>query len=365
MKTDSSDAHLGPPPARGGYSVVKLADYWYVACESSELGRTLITRTILGIPLVLFRDETGKASTFLDRCPHRNIPLSFGEVLVKSRRLQCGYHGWQFDGTGECRDVPGLCAEASARGRRAITYPTKELDGYVWVYMTPDTEPVREPFRFPLLDDPKYTTARRQATADGAMFHIVENALDVPHTAFLHGGLFRTAKKENEIEAVVRVYGNQVEAEYIGEPRPPGLAARILSPSGGVVTHFDRFLMPSITQVEYRIGTENHILVTSVMVPVTDFHTHLYAVVSFRTRLPGFLVRPVIEPVAQRIFQQDAEALAAQTDTLRNFQGESFVSTEIDVLGLHIWKMMKAAERGEASDEKGEPRSEQRLKLMV
>ena len=44
----------------------------------------------------------------------------------------------------------------------------------------------------------------------------------------------------------------------MGEPRPPGIVGRILSPSGGLVTHFDRFILPSIAQVEYRIGTENH-----------------------------------------------------------------------------------------------------------
>lgn len=346
------------------FSTARLTSYWYIACESHQLGRDLLATEILDTPLVLFRDENGEAAALLDRCPHRNVPLSFGRVL-ESRRVECGYHGWQFDGAGECRSVPGLCGEPQARGRRATRYPTVERDGYVWVYMDPDEEPVREPFTFSLLGERGYTSVRRIAEADAPMFHVIENALDVPHTAFLHGGLFRTPEKKNEIEAVVRVFGNQVEAEYIGEPRPPGLAARILSPSGGTVTHFDRFILPSITQVEYRIGSENHLLVTSVMVPTTDFHTRLYAMVSFRTRFPGWLIRPVVEPIGERIFAQDAQVLKLQTETAQRFGGEHFVSTEIDVLGLHIWKMMQAAEQGNAGEERGEPQSEQTLKLRV
>ena len=70
----------------------------------------------------------------------------------------------------------------------------------------------------------------------------LENTLDVPHTAFLHGGLFRGGRPPVDIEVVVRHTADGVEAEYLGEPRPPGLAGRILAPEGGVVTHVDRFL---------------------------------------------------------------------------------------------------------------------------
>ena len=141
----------------------------------------------------------------------------------------------------------------------------------------------------------------------------------------------------------------------MGEPRPPGLIGRILSPSGGIVTHFDRFLLPCVAQVEYRIGDENHILVDSVMTPEDDFKTRIYAVVSFRSRLPHFLIRPFVKPLALKVFKQDAFILKKQTETIHAFGGEQFASTEIDVLGRHIWRLLKAAERGDAgSDEESE-----------
>src|SRR5206468_4349675 len=94
-----------------------------------------------------------------------------------------------------------------------------------------------------------------------------ENILDVPHTAFLHRGLFRGGSA-HRITAVVRRRTDRVEVEYVGEPRPGGLLGRILAPRGGTVTHFDRFILPSVAQVEYRLGERSHLVITNVLTPV-------------------------------------------------------------------------------------------------
>jgi hypothetical protein len=99
-----------------------------------------------------------------------------------------------------------------------------------------------------------YSTGVEVLDADGSVHAVAENALDVPHTMYLHGGLFRKkggGTVEREVE--IRNYGDRVEAEYIGEDRPPGLAGLLLAPGGGVVKHVDRFILPSITEVDYRI----------------------------------------------------------------------------------------------------------------
>ena len=154
-----------------------------------------------------------------------------------------------------------------------------------------------------------------------------------------------------------------MEAEYIGEPAPRGLAARLVAPGGGIVQHFDRFILPSIGQVEYRLGDDSHFLITSLCTPVSEFDTRLYADVSFRTPLPGWLLKTVLMPFAMKIFRQDVEILAAQTESIERFGGEQYVSTEIDVLGGAIWRLLKAAERGEV-DRDAEP-DERRLRIRV
>jgi phenylpropionate dioxygenase-like ring-hydroxylating dioxygenase large terminal subunit len=349
------------PTRRSGASVVHLAGHWFIAATTRELRRKPLATMLFGTPIVLFRDRAGKAGALVDRCPHRNVPLSLGRVAVDGT-LRCPYHGWQFDTGGACTFIPSLVSESEAKARSAHALPTREQQGFVWIYsaashgLEEGQAPDGAPHRFELLGAKGYSTVTQVVEAEGTLYSTVENALDVPHTAFLHRGLFRAASRGITITAKVRRTADRVVAEYVGEPRPTGLIARILSPSGGIVTHFDRFLLPSIAQVEYRLGDENHLLVDSVMTPLSDFRTRIYAVVSFRSRLPHFLIRPFIKPLALRVFRQDAFILKQQTETIRRFGGEQFASTEIDVLGRHIWRLLKSAERGEAhgGEETGE-----------
>lgn len=334
------------PTTKDHTSVAHITDDWYVVCESSQLRDGPLAVILLDTPLVVFRDQHGHAGALLDRCPHRNVPLSLG--AVKDGHLQCAYHGWEFDRGGICQVIPGLIDEQKSSSRRAPAYAVKEQDGFVWVYATPDIEPKREPFRFPFLNERSYTTVRQEVRAEASIHAVAENALDVPHTAYLHGGLFRSASaKRNVIEVIIRRWHDRTEAEYIGEPRPSGLAGRLLAPGGGTVTHFDRFFLPSVVQVEYRLGATSHICVTSALTPVSDFLTRLFSVISFRLPLPGWLVELFLRPLALRIFQQDADMLKRQTETIQRFGGEQYMTTAIDVLGPQIYRLLKQAERGE------------------
>ena len=103
--------------------------------------------------------------------------------------------------------------------------------------------------------------------------------------------------------------------------------------------------------------------VTSAMTPVQDFVTDIHAVVTFRLPLPSWLVKAVLTPVALRIFKQDARVLALQTNNVERFGGEQFASTEIDVLGPRILRLLKEAERGEIPPPS--PSDEHRLTLRV
>jgi hypothetical protein len=119
--------------------------------------------------------------------------------------------------------------------------------------------------------------------------------------------------------------------------------------------------MPSIAQVEYRLGEGSHLLNTSTMTPVSAFHTRVWAVIQLRLPIPAGLVAPLVTPLAMRILRQDAAILARQSEAIRRAGGEKFASTEIDVVGLHIWKLLAAAADG------GEPPApfEQRLTMRV
>jgi phenylpropionate dioxygenase-like ring-hydroxylating dioxygenase large terminal subunit len=329
---------------------------WYVLGTSAEVlkGAKPLRRTLYSDPIVLWRGDDGVAVAMLDRCPHRDVPLSFG--CVKTNHIQCAYHGWEFDKTGACKRVPSLLSEPDKQARRAGVHPLREQQGFIWVWADRESAPDCEPYSFRFADRTDYIVVRQTVRAKAGLHAVAENALDVPHTAFLHGGLFRNdATERNRITCVLRRTDDMAECEYIGEPRPEGIVAKILSPSGGVVTHFDRFHMPCVVEVEYSIGDENHIVNAAALTPVEDHLTDLYSVVALKTRIPGFILKPVVLPLALRIFQQDAVVLELQTESMRHFGSAKYVSTEVDLLGPHILRLLHRAASG--ATEPAEPYS--------
>ena len=342
-----------------------FAAHWFVACRSERLRRGPLATTLLGVPLVLLRGQDGRPGALEDRCPHRNAPLSAGRL--RGGALECAYHGWRFDAGGACLAVPGLGDRPQARATSATAFSCLEQDGFVWVFGRSGVEPGAPPPRFPHLGEPGYTTVRNELEVRATVFRAAENVLDVPHTAFLHGGLFRTRAARGEVEVVVRRYADRCEAEFVGEPRPRGLAGRLLAPRGGVVAHVDRFLLPSIAQVEYRLGEASHVVVTTALSPVDEARTRMFSAATFRLPVPGWLVRPILVPVAARILRQDARMLALQTDVVQRFGGERFATTELDVLGPQIRRLLAQAERapGLAPRPQEAPEHEHRMRMRL
>src|SRR5439155_328581 len=85
-----------------------LRNHWYPIFESRDLplGKPIGIRR-LGEDLALWRDGSGQPHLFIDRCPHRGAAFSEGGT-VQGTELQCWYHGFRYDGSGQCTAVPDL-----------------------------------------------------------------------------------------------------------------------------------------------------------------------------------------------------------------------------------------------------------------
>jgi len=333
----------------GRYSVAHVFDAWYAACRADELSTTPIERTVLDQPLMFFRDKTGRAFALLDRCAHRNAPLSLGSVDAQGR-IACPYHGWRFDGSGACREVPGFATENPAGGGRSVAaFSVRELDGFVWVWARAGVEPATEPPRIPHIDDPDYVTVIREYDVECTMHAALENALDVPHTAFVHRGDFR-GKESREIEAVRRRIPGGVEVEYIGEP--PLSGATVDAEGRPIVSeHWDRYFVPALAQVEYKSSGDRHLISTLPHTPVSDFRTRFWLVSCWK--VPAHKrdeMRPVIEKQLDTILGQDVEILRQQTRRIRELGGESYRSTPLDLMGPEILRMLELAAQGMPTD---------------
>ena len=304
---------------------------WFIVAHSAALGHKPVRRTLCDTPLVLFR-SAGQAVALLDRCAHRNVPLSLGCVV--DGQIQCAYHGWRYDAAGVCQQVPALLSTEASKARQVQSFLVHEGQGYIWVGLQdPGPPPVLRP-----------ATLRYDGRFAASLFATAENILDVPHTAFLHRGWFRGVGAPTRVTVVVRRQLHGVEAEYIGEAPPRGLVGRWLAPGGGVVKHIDRFALPSTAVVEYSLGP-HALQISNFLTPVTAHETHVYTHVDLQgPRWLQWAARALV-PFGKQIGRQDARMLAAQTRTLQHFGGEQFVYTDADVLGPHIARLLKLGEQ--------------------
>jgi len=108
-----------------------LCNAWYVAAWSKDVGTTPLGRTLLNEPVVFYRTADGKVVALEDRCCHRGMPLSRGEVF--GGNIRCEYHGMVFDGSGVCVEIPGQ--KIIPKNARVRSFPIAERDDLVWIWM--------------------------------------------------------------------------------------------------------------------------------------------------------------------------------------------------------------------------------------
>jgi phenylpropionate dioxygenase-like ring-hydroxylating dioxygenase large terminal subunit len=106
-------------------------DHWYPLAWSYELkpGKTL-GRRFAGLPIVLYRGGSGQVFALEDRCAHRQVPLHLG--VVSGDELKCHYHGWTYNRSGKCVNVPYLGPDRSPAAVKS--YPAREIDGLIFVF---------------------------------------------------------------------------------------------------------------------------------------------------------------------------------------------------------------------------------------
>jgi phthalate 4,5-dioxygenase len=163
--------------------------FWLPALLPSELpdvDSVPVRLTLLNERLIAFRDTTGNVGIVAENCPHRGASLFFGRN--EESGLRCVYHGWKFDTTGQCVDMPNEPAESDFRSKvKAVAYPTREWGGVVWVYMGPSgTEGELPQFEWARVPDSHRYIGKY--VVDANWLQVIEGSIDTAHTAFLHRG---------------------------------------------------------------------------------------------------------------------------------------------------------------------------------
>jgi phthalate 4,5-dioxygenase oxygenase subunit len=302
-------SRVGPGTPMGAL----MREYWVPAMLSSELPRPdcpPVRVLLLGEKLIGFRDTEGKVGLLANLCPHR------GASLFYARNAECGlrcvYHGWKFDVTGRCVDMPSEPPDSNFKDKvRATAYPCRERGGVVWTYMGPREVPPP----LPDLEANQLPDGGSSAIAymrDCNWLQGLEGDIDTAHIGFLHfgsedaadapPGTFRyyTLKDRAPQYAVLDTdYGSMY-----GAYRPAG--------PGQHYWRIAQFLFPFHTMTP--TGLLGRQIIARAWVPMDDEHMMMY------------FMRPTPTPEIQAFIEQNVkppQLLPNTTDWLGRFRLEA------------------------------------------
>ncbi|SEJ27209.1 MULTISPECIES: Rieske 2Fe-2S domain-containing protein [unclassified Variovorax] len=112
---------------------------WHPVAPSAGLrpGANIVAGFAEGQELALWRAADGTAQAWENRCPHRSVRFTLGQVI--DNRLACAYHGWEYAaGSGQCTRIPAHPAMQAPRNVCAKTFATAEAAGMLWVRLSPE-----------------------------------------------------------------------------------------------------------------------------------------------------------------------------------------------------------------------------------
>ena len=160
-----------------------LRNAWYAAAWDSEVETgTILSRRLLGVPVVMFRDELHRAVALGGVCPHRYAPLARGRVVGNA--IQCGYHGLSFGSSGACVASP---YGAPPKTLNVTSYPIEERHGMIWLWAgdAGKADPSLVP-DYGFQDPDKFYVGKGYLTVKANYELEIENILDLSHIEFLH-----------------------------------------------------------------------------------------------------------------------------------------------------------------------------------
>jgi len=261
-----------------------LREYWIPATVPSSLLPSPdcppIRVRLLGEDLIAFRATSGAIGMVANACPHRGASLFFGRN--EEEGLRCVYHGWKFDVTGACVDMPSEPAESNFKTKvRVKAYPCVERNGMVWTYMgSREVPPPLPAFEF-------NTAPEEQCYHPGFVFYdcnwvqSMEGDVDSSHIDYLHSRLTDQAPPEEQVGFGQAMWNKDRTPALLTRPMEYGAvyaAQRLWDEDGRYHYRIAQFLMPFYTIIPGSGPT----VAFNAWVPLDDDHT---VQISFRSSI--------------------------------------------------------------------------------
>jgi phenylpropionate dioxygenase-like ring-hydroxylating dioxygenase large terminal subunit len=320
-----------------------LVNHWYAAGQAKLFKvEKVVLITIFEKPIVVWRLKDGSLSALLDRCIHRNAPLSEGKVINSC--LVCPYHGWTYDHEGQCVEIPSEGDHNERIPHKGVeSFPIKEAYGLIWVWMGKNKVPTEEPFAMPIMKDLGWHSYYMETTFNNNVTDLVENFMDVPHTVFVHKGWFRDRKKIC-IKANIERTTNSVLVTYDQPNDAIGFSKWLANPKGLPMRHTDNFYMPNITRVDYIFGEEERgFIITSTCTPIRPFETKVYTLISYKFGWMTPVARLGLAAYTRKVINQDVWIMDVHGKNIKKFGGADYNSTQCDYMHVYIESLREKA----------------------
>ena len=295
---------------------------WYVIAWSEEVGRQPLKRTVLGEDVVLYRRQDGEPVAMADRCAHRAYPLSAGRVLGDN--IQCGYHGFEYDGDGVCVRVPGQ----DRLPQRAIVqkYPLVEAHRWVWIWMGDPEKATETPVPDThWMTDPAWDRVTHTFLFQSSADLIHDNLLDLTHEAFLHdSSIGDEAVYENGV--TVEVDGTTVSVDrFMPSCHPSPLFEKATGLSKVDRWHTTEFQMPSVHVIHAGVvepggaREDGYLLeVLNAITPSTESTAWYFYGFCRNFSVGDHALNDLLRENLGGVLQEDADALALQQQRMES-----------------------------------------------
>ena len=163
--------------------------YWMPALHAEELPENdcpPVRVKLLSERLIAFRDSDGRLGLMDEFCAHRGVSLWFGRN--EESGLRCAYHGWKYDVTGQCVDVPSEAETGNFSANVKLrSYPLVQVGDILWTHMgDPENRPELPEFEFAHVPSEQTYTSKRWQECN--WLQALEGGIDSSHVTFLHSG---------------------------------------------------------------------------------------------------------------------------------------------------------------------------------
>ena len=243
--------------------------YWIPALLTEELPEpdcAPVRVKLLSERLIAFRDSGGKLGLIDEFCAHRGVSLWFGRN--EECGLRCAYHGWKYDVSGQCVDIPSEPEESGFRRKiRLRSYPLAERGGVLWAYMgPPESKPPLPEYEFATVPQEQTFISKRFQECN--YLQAMEGGIDSSHVSFLHRGalnkdpLFKGAKGNQ-----YNLDDFQPKFEVVESAGGLLIGARRKAEDGNFYWRITQWLMPFFTAIPPR---GDHPMHGHFWVPIDD-----------------------------------------------------------------------------------------------